>query len=124
MIVRCEVAAFMSHVGAVWRRPLLSETRCCRWGSGVGVSRARPRAKSYCDRAAFDRNRGRTTATTRWLDAVRTSDVRTFTAGLRVSPRLAAAGLQLLLIDDAKISSLSLKAGARGACGGPSTWVP
>ena len=47
------------------------------------------RAKPDCDRAPFERKRGRTATEADWLDAV-----RTLTTNLRVSPSLAAAGFQ------------------------------
>ena len=75
-----------------WRRLLLAEASFSASGSGVGLSRMRVSATPDCDRATFARNRDRTAAGASWLDAVRTSGVRTLTASLRVSPSLAATG--------------------------------
>ena len=93
MIVRREVAACMSHVGAPWRRPLLAGTDVSAGAVEEGRT-AQTRAKSYRDRAAFDQSCSRMVAGARWLDIVRTWDVRKSTADLRVSPSLAAAGFQ------------------------------
>ena len=84
---------YVTRQGA-WRRLLLAEASFAASGSGVGLSRTRVRAKSDCDRAAFDLDCGKTAAGASWLDAVRIWNVRTLTAGLRVSPSLAAAGFQ------------------------------
>jgi hypothetical protein len=66
--------------------------RCCREGSGVGLStlecgcRSSESGRHDCDRAAHERDCGTTAAAASGLNVVRTWGVRTLTANLRVSP--------------------------------------